>query len=140
MGYDAYCMCGYATQDIALLNQIRKTCPELEEKEEVRGDSRDTFSAAHTHTSTPSHMHAQTKVEEVEQKQEKYVVRPPRDLTSQFEKRMKDKEQAQIEAEGRKRREEEEARIAVSWGRGRWCFVPKQWKTAEVQRPPFLLH
>ena len=39
VGYDAYCMCGYATQDVALLNQIRKTCPELEEKEEVRGDS-----------------------------------------------------------------------------------------------------
>ena len=85
-------------------------------------------------------------MEEVEQKQEKYVVRPPRDLTSQFEKRMKDKEQAQIEAEGRKRREEEEARIAVSWGEREMVknvqdnFVPKQRKTAEVQRPPYLLH
>jgi len=35
VGYDAYCVCGYATQDVALLNQIRKTCPLLEEKEEV---------------------------------------------------------------------------------------------------------
>ena len=83
----------------------------------------------------------------MEQKQEKYVVRPPRDLTSQFEKRMKDKKQAQIEAEERKRKEEEEARIAVSWRGGWWktcgesnSFSPKQWETAEVQRPPFLFH
>ena len=193
VGYDAYCMCGYATQDVALLNQIRKTCPELEEKEEVREDSSPTpptpplplpphtctptHTSLHTHPSPsplthapplhthpythippppPSHMHpythpythTQPKEEEVEQKQEKYVVRPPRDLTSQFEKRMKDKEQAQIEAEERKRREEEDARIAVSWSGGEWwkmcgesnSFSLKQWETAEVQRPPFLLH
>ena len=70
------------------------------------------------HPYTHPYTHTQPKEEEVEQKQEKYVVRPPRDLTSQFEKRMKDKEQAQIEAEERKRREEEDARIAVSWSGG----------------------
>ena len=49
----------------------------------------------------------------MDQKRERYVVRPPRDLTSQFERRMEEKQHANIKAEERKRREEEEARIAV---------------------------
>ena len=35
VGYDAYCVCGYASQDITLLNQTRKVCPLLTQKEEV---------------------------------------------------------------------------------------------------------
>ena len=35
VGYDAYCVCGYATHDVTLLNQIRKTCPQLRPKDEV---------------------------------------------------------------------------------------------------------
>ncbi len=34
-GYDAYCVCGYASQDVALLNQTRKPCPLLEEQDQV---------------------------------------------------------------------------------------------------------
>lgn len=36
VGYDAYCVCGYASQDVCLLNLGRDTCPSLKEKEEVR--------------------------------------------------------------------------------------------------------
>lgn len=59
------------------------------------------------------HVRTQSKEEEVDQKRERYMVRPPRDLTSQFDRRMEEKQQAKIKAEERKRREEEEARIAV---------------------------
>ncbi len=50
------------------------------------------------------------KVEE--SKSRNYNVKPPRDLSSQFEKRMAQKEKERIEEEERKRREEEAARIA----------------------------
>ena len=36
VGYDAYCVCGYASQDVCLLNVGRNTNPLLSEKEEVR--------------------------------------------------------------------------------------------------------
>ena len=35
VGYDAYCVCGYASQDVCLLNLGRNTCPLLVDKEEV---------------------------------------------------------------------------------------------------------
>lgn len=35
VGYDAYCVCGYASQDVCLLNLGRNTCPTLQEKKEV---------------------------------------------------------------------------------------------------------
>ena len=88
VGYDAYCVCGYATQDVTEHNLTRKTCPLLVEKEEVKED----------------------KEEEL---REHYTVRPLRDLTSQFEKRMVDKEEAKLEQERRKKLEEEEAKRAV---------------------------
>ena len=37
VGYDAYCVCGYADQEVTLLNQMRRTCPLLQEKREVGG-------------------------------------------------------------------------------------------------------
>ena len=89
VGYDAYCVCGYATEDVSQHNLARKTCPLLTEKEAAKQDRE-------------------------EETRERYAVRPPRDLTSQFEKRMADKEAARIEDERRKKREEEEAKRAVS--------------------------
>ena len=35
VGYDAYCVCGYADQEVTLLNQMRKTCPLLKEESKV---------------------------------------------------------------------------------------------------------
>lgn len=35
VGYDAYCVYGYASQDVCLLNLGRNTCPMLQEKKEV---------------------------------------------------------------------------------------------------------
>ena len=39
-GYDAYCVCGYATKQITLLDQTRNICPLLRSKEEVYKYSR----------------------------------------------------------------------------------------------------
>ena len=89
VGYDAYCVCGYAMQDITQHNLTRKACPLLVEEE-------------------------QAKEEKEEEVRERYIVRPPRDLTSMFEKRMADKERARVEEERRKKQEEEDAKRAVS--------------------------
>ena len=35
VGYDAYCVCGYATSDVTLFNQTRKVCPLLQEQPKV---------------------------------------------------------------------------------------------------------
>ena len=37
VGYDAYCVCGYATREICLMDQTRRVCPLVEPKGEVRG-------------------------------------------------------------------------------------------------------
>ncbi len=55
-------------------------------------------------------MQAKETVEAV--KSGNYDVKSPRDLTSQFEKRMANKEKAKIEEEKRKKEEEEAARVA----------------------------
>ena len=89
VGYDAYCVCGYATQEVTQHNLTRKTCPQLMEKEETREDER-------------------------KETRERYIVRPPRDLSSMFEKRMVDKERSREEEERRKKQEEEDAKRAVS--------------------------
>ena len=89
VGYDAYCVCGYATQEVSQHNLTRKTCPLLIEKEEAKEDKQD-------------------------ETRERYIVRPPRDLSSMFEKRMVDKERAKEEEERRKKQEEEDAKRAVS--------------------------
>ena len=89
VGYDAYCVCGYATREVSQHNLTRKTCPLLVKKEEERGDRE-------------------------EETRERYIVRPPRDLSSMFEKRMADKERAREEEERRKKQEEEDAKRAVS--------------------------
>ena len=60
---------------------------------------------------SPSLPPTQTETGPVEEKPSKYVVRPPRDLSSQFVRRQAAKQQAEEE---RKRREAEEAQAAVS--------------------------
>ena len=35
VGYDAYCVCGYAVREVTELDQRSKTCPLLHEREEV---------------------------------------------------------------------------------------------------------
>ena len=88
VGYDAYCVCGYATQEVSQHNLTRKTCPLLVEKEEEKEDRE-------------------------EETRDRYIVRPPRDLSSMFVKRMVDKERAKVEEERRKKQEEEDAKRAV---------------------------
>lgn len=40
VGYDAYCVCGYATREVCMMDQTRTICPLLEDKVKVRGLSR----------------------------------------------------------------------------------------------------
>ena len=89
VGYDAYCVCGYATEAVTQHNLTRKTCPLLVEKEKEKEAKK-------------------------EEKRERYMVRPQRDLSSHFEKRMDDKEKTKLEEERKKKLEEEEAKRAVS--------------------------
>ena len=34
-GYDAYCVCGYATREITLMDQTRDICPLLKQEDKV---------------------------------------------------------------------------------------------------------
>ena len=34
-GYDAYCVCGYATREITLMDQTRNICPTLKQEQKV---------------------------------------------------------------------------------------------------------
>ncbi|CAI8048479.1 Dynein regulatory complex subunit 7 [Geodia barretti] len=85
VGYDAYCVSGYAMREVTEVDQGGKTCPLLEvgEKEEEGG---------------------------VGGKLSRYLVRPPRDLSSQFERRQETKASAEEE---RKKREIEAANAPV---------------------------
>ena len=57
-------------------------------------------------------MSFQTSKAVEEKKKGRYVVRPPRDLTSQFEKRQAGKERSKVEEEEQKKKDDEAARIA----------------------------
>ena len=35
VGYDAYCVCGYATREVCMMDQTRNICPALADKVEV---------------------------------------------------------------------------------------------------------
>lgn len=37
VGYDAYCVCGYATREVCMMDQTRNICPLLEDKLKVYG-------------------------------------------------------------------------------------------------------
>ncbi|XP_046848993.1 dynein regulatory complex subunit 7-like isoform X2 [Xenia sp. Carnegie-2017] len=86
-GYDAYCVCGYATREITLMDQTRDACPllKLEKKEAPK-----------------------------EKKKEpgKYTVKPPKDLVSKFEAKIAAKIKEEEDALQKKLMNEEAAKIA----------------------------
>ncbi|CAN2389309.1 Dynein regulatory complex subunit 7 [Pristimantis euphronides] len=101
-GYDSYCVSGYATQEMCLMDETRESCPLLKTREESPGAS----------TVKPH---------------KKYSVRPPRRLVSNFELQQEVKKKAKMQAVLLKQREEEEQHLAVSpdplYGRRVHCWV-----------------
>ncbi|KAM3920678.1 dynein regulatory complex subunit 7 [Leptodactylus fuscus] len=86
-GYDAYCVSGYATREMCLMDETQETCPLLRTTQESHGAS-------------PAKPH------------KKYSVRPPRQLVSKFELEQVDKKEAKMQASRLKQLEEEEQRLA----------------------------
>ncbi|CAD5124122.1 DgyrCDS12424 [Dimorphilus gyrociliatus] len=82
-GYDAYVVSGYATREICIMDETREVCPLLSKKRE-----------------------ASKKEERPPMK--RYQVRPPKDLQSKFEIKMKKRSDEAKEKERRKKLEEEE--------------------------------
>uniref|UniRef100_A0A8C0J9X6 Dynein regulatory complex subunit 7 n=1 Tax=Chelonoidis abingdonii TaxID=106734 RepID=A0A8C0J9X6_CHEAB len=85
-GYDAYCVNGYATREICMMDETREVCPLLEKSKEVLK-------------------------EPVKEKIKKYAVKPPRDLRSKFELQQVAKKEADTEAAQKKKQKEEEERV-----------------------------
>uniref|UniRef100_A0A672NRD5 Dynein regulatory complex subunit 7-like n=1 Tax=Sinocyclocheilus grahami TaxID=75366 RepID=A0A672NRD5_SINGR len=79
-GYNAYCVSGYATKEMCLLDQSRQECPLLQ---------------------------PQIQVKEPKKPIKKYSVKPPRDLQSNFERRQEEKQQAEAEAAALKKQLDE---------------------------------
>ncbi|XP_015268298.1 PREDICTED: dynein regulatory complex subunit 7 [Gekko japonicus] len=84
-GYDAYCVNGYATREICMMDETREACPLSQRAEEV---------------------------EAVKEKPKKYAVKPLRDLRSKFELQQEAKEVAKEQAAEEKKRKEEEEKTA----------------------------
>nr|XP_033700989.1 dynein regulatory complex subunit 7 isoform X3 [Tursiops truncatus] len=77
-GYDAYCVYGYGSQDLCHMDLTREVCPlTVKPKEMVK--------------------------EEEKAPPKKYAVKPPRDLTSRFEREQEIKRQEGVKAEEEKR-------------------------------------
>ncbi|XP_070616801.1 dynein regulatory complex subunit 7 isoform X2 [Erythrolamprus reginae] len=87
-GYDAYCVNGYATKDICMMDESKEECPLLEKPEEVQ-------------------------VEAKKEKAKKYAIKPPRDLRSKYELLQEEKQQAKEQAEEEKNQKEEEEKKAL---------------------------
>ncbi|XP_066204836.1 dynein regulatory complex subunit 7 [Saccopteryx leptura] len=85
-GYDAYCVNGYGSQELCLMDLTREVCPL---------------------TVSPKETVQEKKV--VPPK--KYTVKPPRDLTSRFEQEQEVKKQEAIRAQEELRQKEEEERL-----------------------------
>ncbi|XP_035867780.1 dynein regulatory complex subunit 7 [Phyllostomus discolor] len=85
-GYDAYCVNGYGSQDLCLMDLTREPCPLTVKPKEALW-------------------------EKEEAPPKKYAVRPPRDLTSRFEQEQERKRQEKIKAEEERRQREEEERL-----------------------------
>ncbi|KAM4614463.1 dynein regulatory complex subunit 7 [Discoglossus pictus] len=84
-GYDAYCVSGYATQEICLVDETRDVCPLLKAGEESTGEP----------PLKPT---------------KKYNVKPPRQLISSFELQQEAKQEAKMQAALLREQEEEEQR------------------------------
>ncbi|XP_048371753.1 dynein regulatory complex subunit 7 isoform X2 [Sphaerodactylus townsendi] len=87
-GYDTYCVNGYATREICMMDETKEECPLLQKAEEVQ-------------------------VEAVEKKLKKYAVKPLKDLQSKFELQQAAKEVAKEQAAEKKRKEEEEKTVEI---------------------------
>uniref|UniRef100_A0A8C8RNP4 Dynein regulatory complex subunit 7 n=1 Tax=Pelusios castaneus TaxID=367368 RepID=A0A8C8RNP4_9SAUR len=88
-GYDAYCVNGYATREICMMDETREVCPLLKKSKEVLKKP-------------------------VKEKVKKYAVKPPRDLRSKFELQQAAKKEAEIEAAEEKKQKEEEDKLMES--------------------------
>ncbi|XP_066440298.1 dynein regulatory complex subunit 7 isoform X1 [Eleutherodactylus coqui] len=101
-GYDAYCVSGYATQEMCLMDETREPCPLLTTTQESLGAS-------------------------AEKPRRKYSVRPPRQLVSKFELQQKAKKEAKVPPSHLKQHEEDERRLAETadtlYGRRVHCWV-----------------
>ncbi|XP_019361434.1 PREDICTED: dynein regulatory complex subunit 7 isoform X1 [Gavialis gangeticus] len=86
VGYDAYCVYGYATRETCMMDETREVCPLLKKSKEAQKET-------------------------VKEKTEKYAVKPPRDLRSKFELQQAAKKEAEIQVAKQKKQEEEEERI-----------------------------
>ncbi|KAL2093675.1 hypothetical protein ACEWY4_010987 [Coilia grayii] len=80
-GYNAYCVSGYATKDVCLLNLARQECPLLAKNEKDK-----------------------TEKQAVEVL--KYTVKPPRDLSSAFERHQEEMRQKEAQAARLKKQQE----------------------------------
>ncbi|KAM4722226.1 dynein regulatory complex subunit 7 isoform 2-T2 [Rhinophrynus dorsalis] len=85
-GYDAYCVSGYASRKMCLMDETRDVCPLLKKVKESTGQ-------------TPL------------KPQKKYSVKPPRQLVSKFEVQQEAKREAKIKAAVLKEQEEEAQRL-----------------------------
>ncbi|XP_055049255.2 dynein regulatory complex subunit 7 [Misgurnus anguillicaudatus] len=92
-GYDAYCVSGYASKEMCLLDQSRQECPRQE-----------------WHIMPTPHLQPQIQGNEENQKKKmkKYSVKPPPDLTSKFEKHQEEKRIAEAKATALKKQKEAE--------------------------------
>ncbi|XP_053304474.1 dynein regulatory complex subunit 7 [Spea bombifrons] len=86
-GYDAYCVSGYATREMCLMDESRDICPLLQKPKEIPGEP-------------PVKHH------------KKYSVKAPRQLISNFEVQQNAKQQEKIQQGLRRQRQEEEQRLA----------------------------
>ncbi|XP_022244668.1 dynein regulatory complex subunit 7-like isoform X1 [Limulus polyphemus] len=83
VGYDAYVVCGYATKEVCLMDTSMKNCPYLQDDEVERSEEK-------------------RKIEQ------KYAVKPPKDLNSKYEQMIKERKLQEEHADEEKRRKEEE--------------------------------
>ncbi|CAH2323787.1 dynein regulatory complex subunit 7 [Pelobates cultripes] len=88
-GYDAYCVSGYATKEMCVMDESREVCPLLLKQKESLGE----ISVKHT---------------------KKYSVKPPRQFISKFEVEQESKREEQIHLAQHKQQEEEKQRLKVS--------------------------
>lgn len=86
-GYDAYCVSGYATREVTLMDETREVCPLLKKIDKIEN-------------------------EENQKEERKYAVKPPKDLRSKFEANMEAKKRKEEEEKERKILEKQEQRIA----------------------------
>nr|XP_020020157.1 dynein regulatory complex subunit 7 [Castor canadensis] len=85
-GYDAYCVNGYGSLKLCHMDLTREVCPlTMKAKELVKKEEKAPL--------------------------KKYAIKPPRDLTSRFEREQESKRQADLKAQEEKRLREEEERI-----------------------------